>query len=136
MPAMAQGDACRIDYGKPGQVKDANKAVETSEVIGKPEDKRKAFTRAVTLLTKEPEKVRVNQIAADMVLGRALIDLADAARHAVEGSSRRRRLHDGSRCDHRPARLGGLAARWRRGADAGLQGRDRRRGVALRTACS
>src|SRR5687768_4527517 len=76
LPAMAQGEACRIDYGKPGQVKDANKAVETSEVIGKPEDKRKAFVRAVTLLTKEPEKVRVNQTAANMVLGRALIDLA------------------------------------------------------------
>lgn len=76
MPAMAQGDACRIEYGKPGQVKDALKAVETSEVIGKPEDKRKAFVRAVTLLTKEPEKVRVNQVAANMVLGRALIDLA------------------------------------------------------------
>ena len=76
VPALAQGEACRIDYGKPGQVKDANKAVETSEVIGKPEDKRKAFTRAVTLLTKEPEKVRVNQTAANMVMGRALIDLA------------------------------------------------------------
>ena len=76
LPVMAQGEACRIDYGKPGQVKDANKAVETSEVIGKPEDKRKAFTRAVTLLTKEPEKVRVNQPAANMVHGRALIDLA------------------------------------------------------------
>ena len=76
MPALAQGDACRIDYGKPGQVKDANKAVETSEVIGKPEDKRKAFIRAVTLLTKEPEKVLVNQVAANMVLGRALIDLS------------------------------------------------------------
>jgi tetratricopeptide (TPR) repeat protein len=76
LPAMAQGEACRIDYGKPGQVKDANKAVETSEVIGKPEDKRKSFTRAVTLLTKEPEKVRVNQVAANMVLGRALIDFA------------------------------------------------------------
>jgi len=76
LPAMAQGEACKIDYGKPGQVKDANKAVETSEVIGKPEDKRKAFVRAVTLLTKEPEKVRVNQVAANMVLGRALIDLA------------------------------------------------------------
>ena len=76
LPVLAQGEACRLDYGKPGQVKDANKAVETSEVIGKPEDKRKAFTRAVTLLTKEPEKVRVNQTAANMVLGRALIDLA------------------------------------------------------------
>ncbi len=76
LPAMGQGAACTIDYGKPGQVKDANKAVETSEVIGKPEDKRKAFVRAVTLLTKEPEKVRVNQVAANMVLGRALIDLA------------------------------------------------------------
>lgn len=76
LPAMAQGEACQIDYGKPGQVKDANKAVETSEVIGKPEDKRKSFTRAVTLVTKEPEKVRVNQTAANMVLGRALIDLS------------------------------------------------------------
>ena len=76
VPAFAQGAACTIDYGKPGQVKDANKAVETSEVIGKPEDKRKAFIRAVTLLTKEPEKVRVNQNAANMVLGRALIDIA------------------------------------------------------------
>src|SRR5688572_2654946 len=76
LPAMAQGEACRIDYGKPGQVKDALKAVETSEVIGKPEDKRKNFTKAITLLTKEPEKVKVNQMGADMVHGRALIDLA------------------------------------------------------------
>jgi tetratricopeptide (TPR) repeat protein len=75
VPALAQGDTC-VDYNKPGQVKDANKAVTTSEVIGKPEDKRKAFIRAVTLLTKEPEKVRVNQAAANLVLGRALIDLA------------------------------------------------------------
>jgi hypothetical protein len=58
LPAFAQGEACRIDYGKPGQVKDANKAVETSEVIGKPEDKRKSFVRAVTLLTKEPRRSR------------------------------------------------------------------------------
>jgi tetratricopeptide (TPR) repeat protein len=76
LPAMAQGNACTIDYGKPGQVKDAAKAVETAEVIGKPEDKRKAFVRAVTLLTKEPEKVRSNQPGVNMVLGRALIDLA------------------------------------------------------------
>jgi tetratricopeptide (TPR) repeat protein len=77
VPALAQGAAALcVDYGKPGQVKDANKAVETSEVIGKPEDKRKAFIRAVTLLTKEPEKVRVNQNAANLVLGRALIDIA------------------------------------------------------------
>lgn len=76
LPVSAQGDACTVDYGKPGQVKDANKAIETAEVIGKPEDKRKAFTRAVTLLTKEPEKVRSNQNGANLVLGRALIDLA------------------------------------------------------------
>lgn len=76
LPALAQANECRIDYGKPGQVRDANKTVETSEVIGKPEDKRKAFVRAVTLLTREPEKVRSNQIAVDMVLGRALIDIA------------------------------------------------------------
>ena len=75
VPAKAQGDAC-VDYGKPGQVKDANKTLTTAEVIGKPEDKRKAFIRAVTLITKEPEKVRVNQVAANLILGRALIDLA------------------------------------------------------------
>ena len=77
LPAMAQGETCgdRI-YDKPGQVKDANKTLTTAEVIGKPEDKRKAFIRAVTLLTKEPEKVRVNQAGANLVLGRALIDLA------------------------------------------------------------
>lgn len=76
VPASAQGAECKIDYTKPGLVKDANKDVETSELIGKPEDKRKAFIRAVTRLTKEPEKVRTNQVAANLVLGRALIDLA------------------------------------------------------------
>ena len=35
MPALAQGEACRIDYGKPGQVKDALRAVETA-IVGKP----------------------------------------------------------------------------------------------------
>ena len=75
MPALAQGEACRIDYGKPGQVKDALRAVETA-IVGKPEDKRKAYVRAINLLTKEPEKVRSNQIAANMVHGRALIDLS------------------------------------------------------------
>jgi tetratricopeptide (TPR) repeat protein len=76
LPALAQGDECRVDYSKPGQVKDAAKAVETSELIGKPEDKRKSFVRAVNLLTKEPEKVRANQAAVNLVLGRALINLA------------------------------------------------------------
>ncbi|HEX9565908.1 MAG TPA: hypothetical protein VF981_18155 [Gemmatimonadaceae bacterium] len=73
-PALAQGETCPVDLGKPGQVKDANKAVETSELIGKPEDKRKAFTRAVTLLTKDPQKVASNPMGVTMVLGRALID--------------------------------------------------------------
>jgi hypothetical protein len=76
LPAMAQGEACRIDYGKPNQVKDANNSVVKAEVVGKPEDKRKELLRAVTLLTKEPEKVRVNQIAANMALGHALIVFA------------------------------------------------------------
>jgi len=76
LPAMAQGEACRIEYGKPGQVKDANTEVNKGEVVGKPEDKRKSLTRAITLLTKEPEKVKVNQAGADIVHGRALIDLA------------------------------------------------------------
>jgi len=72
-PALAQ-EACPVDLGKPGQVKDANKAVETSELIGKPEDKRKSFTRAVDLLTKDPKKVASNPMGVNMVLGRALID--------------------------------------------------------------
>jgi tetratricopeptide (TPR) repeat protein len=77
LPALAQEAACGDKiYDRPGQVKDANKTLTTAEVIGKPEDKRKAFIRAVTLLTKEPEKVRVNQTGANLVLGRALIDLA------------------------------------------------------------
>jgi tetratricopeptide (TPR) repeat protein len=76
LPVLAQANECRIDFGKPGQVKEAEKAVVQAEVIGKPEDKRKAFIRAVTLLTREPEKVRSNQVAVDMVLGRALIDIA------------------------------------------------------------
>jgi tetratricopeptide (TPR) repeat protein len=75
VPAQAQ-DSCPVDYGKPNQVKDANKALETNELIGKPEDKRKAFVRAVTLVTREPEKVRSNQLGVNLVLGRALIDLA------------------------------------------------------------
>lgn len=72
--APAQGEACPVDLGKPNQVKDANKAVETSELIGKPEDKRKSFTRAVDLLTKDPRRVASNPMGVNMVLGRALID--------------------------------------------------------------
>jgi tetratricopeptide (TPR) repeat protein len=57
-------------------VRDANKAAETSELVGSPEDKRKAFTRAVNLVTRDPRKVAGNQLGAQMVLGRALIDIA------------------------------------------------------------
>lgn len=69
--------ACRIDYGRPGQVKDANNAVLTTEVANRPpEVARKEYARAVTLLTREPEKLRSNMIGRNLVLGRALINLA------------------------------------------------------------
>lgn len=79
LPARAQADACPIDVNRPGEVRDANKALDTYEMIGKPEDKRKNFVRAVTLVTRDPAKVRANQNGANMILGRALIDLAGLA---------------------------------------------------------
>ncbi len=73
-PALSQDATCDVELGKPGQVKDANKAVEKSELIGKPEDKRKDFTRSVELLTKDPKKVASNPMGVAFVLGRTLID--------------------------------------------------------------
>ncbi len=74
-PAAAQ-EECKIDYGRPGQVKDAEGALKRFELLGQPEDKRKNFIKAVTSLTKDPEKVKSNPNAANMLLGRALVDLA------------------------------------------------------------
>jgi tetratricopeptide (TPR) repeat protein len=69
-------EGCPVDLNRPNEVRDANKAAETSELVGSPEDKRKAFTRAVNLVTRDPRKVAGNQLGAQMVLGRALIDIA------------------------------------------------------------
>lgn len=76
LPARAQEAACTVDFGKPGEVKDANNTLTKFENVGKPEEKRKEFARAVTLLTRDPAKVRSNPNGANMLLGRALIDLA------------------------------------------------------------
>lgn len=76
VPALAQESACPVDLAKPNEVRDANKAVETSELIGSPEDKRKNFTRAVNLVTRDPRKVANNTMGANMVLGRALINIS------------------------------------------------------------
>jgi tetratricopeptide (TPR) repeat protein len=73
--ALAQGE-CRIDEGKPGQVKDARNAIVTRELAGSPEDKKKNFVKAVNLLTKEPAKLQSNMIGRNFFLGRALVNLA------------------------------------------------------------
>ena len=75
--SAAGQEVCRIDYGRPGQVKDANNAVLTTEVANRPpEEARRNYGRAITLLTREPEKLRGNMIGRNIVLGRALINLA------------------------------------------------------------
>ncbi|HSA55990.1 MAG TPA: FxLYD domain-containing protein [Gemmatimonadaceae bacterium] len=75
--AAGQEGACRIDYGRPGQVKDARNAVLTTEVANRPpEEARKNYARAVTLLTREPDRLRSNMIGRNAVLGHALVNLA------------------------------------------------------------
>ena len=76
--AVAQAK-CEIDEKKPNQVKDASSALARAELpIGKPEDKYKSILQAVTLLTKEQEKiVAVNPTGRAYTLGRALALLAE-----------------------------------------------------------
>ncbi|ODT04585.1 MAG: hypothetical protein ABS52_02940 [Gemmatimonadetes bacterium SCN 70-22] len=78
VPGVAQ-DACTIDEKKPNQVKDAASALTKADLpIGKPEDKRKAMLQAVTLLTKDQEKiVAANPTGRAFVLGRALAMIAE-----------------------------------------------------------
>jgi len=77
-PLAAQA-RCEIDDKKPNQVKDAANALAKAELpIGKPEDKRKAMLQAVTLLTKDQDKIiAVNPNGRAMVLGRALALIAE-----------------------------------------------------------
>lgn len=77
-PASAWAQAkCEIDEKKPNQVKDAANLLTRAELpLGKPEDKLKQVTQAVTLLTKEPEKLAANAAGRNWLLGRAYVALA------------------------------------------------------------
>ena len=57
------GGGVSVDYGKPGQVKDANKASKRPRLSASRKTKGRRLP-AVTLLTKEPEKAAVNQNGA------------------------------------------------------------------------
>jgi tetratricopeptide (TPR) repeat protein len=77
--AQAAPGACAIDDGKPGQVKDARNAIVKAELIGKPEDKIKAFAEAIGKLTNPKDEAKVvaaNPTGRQMVLGRALANIA------------------------------------------------------------
>lgn len=79
-PATAAAQAaCEIDEKKPNQVKDAASALTKADLpIGKPEDKRKAMLQAVTLLTKDQDKIiAANPTGRAFVLGRALAMISE-----------------------------------------------------------
>ncbi len=77
--AFAQAK-CDIDEKKPNQVKDASGALTRAELpLGKPEDKLNYMKQAVTLLTKDADKViAANAVGRNWVLGRAYADLIAA----------------------------------------------------------
>ncbi|MEO7965476.1 MAG: tetratricopeptide repeat protein [Gemmatimonadaceae bacterium] len=79
MSAMAQAK-CDIDEKKPNQVKDASGALTRAELpMGKPEDKINFMKQAVTLLTKDADKITAaNAVGRNWVLGRAYADLVAA----------------------------------------------------------
>jgi tetratricopeptide (TPR) repeat protein len=85
--AVAQAQ-CEIDEKKPNQVKDASNALAKAALpIGKPEDKFKSITQAVTLLTKDEDKIiAANAPGRAYVLGRALSLYADEAMRAGRDS--------------------------------------------------
>jgi thioredoxin-like negative regulator of GroEL len=89
-PASAVAQAqCEIDEKKPNQVKDAASALTKATLpIGKPEDKLKAIQQAVTLMTKDQEKViAANPTGRAFVMGRALSLYAEQAMSAGRDSS-------------------------------------------------
>ncbi|MEP7345074.1 MAG: hypothetical protein ABI877_07400 [Gemmatimonadaceae bacterium] len=76
---LAAQEACAIDDGKPGQVKDARNAIVKAELLGKPEDKMKAFSEAIGKLTNQKDEAKIiaaNALGRQMVLGRALANIA------------------------------------------------------------
>jgi tetratricopeptide (TPR) repeat protein len=79
MSALAQAK-CDIDEKKPNQVKDASGALTRAELpMGKPEDKLNFMKQAVTLLTKDADKIAAaNPIGRQWILGRAYADLIAA----------------------------------------------------------
>ncbi len=82
----AQAAACAVDDGKPGQVKDARNAIVKAELLGKPEDKMKAFVEAVAKLTNPKDEAKVvaaNALGRQMVLGRALANIASMPNQAA-----------------------------------------------------
>lgn len=88
-PASALAQAtCDVDEKKPNQVKDASSALTKASLpIGKPEDKFKNIQQAVTLLTKDQEKVvAANPTGSAYVLGRALSLYAEMAMAAGRDS--------------------------------------------------
>jgi tetratricopeptide (TPR) repeat protein len=76
LPRAGAQAECRIDEGRPGEVKDARNAIVTRELTGSPEDKKKNFVRAVSLLTRPAERFKANMIGRNFFLGRALVNLA------------------------------------------------------------
>lgn len=89
-PASGLAQAsCEIDEKKPNQVKDAASALTKASLpIGRPEDKFKNIQQAVTLLTKEPEKVTsANPTGSAYVLGRALSMYAEQSMAAGRDST-------------------------------------------------
>lgn len=76
VPAIARAQAkCEIEEGKPNQVKDARNAIVTGGLIGKPEEKKKQLTKAVSLLTTNGQAMQ-NQVGRNWLLGRALVTFA------------------------------------------------------------
>jgi tetratricopeptide (TPR) repeat protein len=84
-PRLVAQTACAIDDGKPGQVKDARNAIVKAELLGKPEDKVKAFTEAIGKLTNPKDEAKIvaaNPLGRQMVLGRALANIATVPNQA------------------------------------------------------
>lgn len=73
--AQAAAGKCDIDFGKPNPIKDANVAITTAGLIGKPADRHKKVVDAIKLLTGNAQ-ASSNPAARGMLLGRALVMLA------------------------------------------------------------
>ncbi len=67
---------CEIEDGKPGQLKDARDALVKASVIGSTENKTKELSKAIKLVTQNPEKLGNNTVGRNWVLARALVTYA------------------------------------------------------------